>query len=271
MSGWHELKRAGARLAVRDFGGEGSPVLLLHGLAGHAEEWSGTASALASRHRVIALDARGHGRSERCPKDVSRGAHVADVAFVVEQLEIGPVALVGQSLGGHAALLVAAEHPRLVRALVVAEASPLAAPDPASFAADVARSLASWPVPFPSREAAVAFFAGRGWSPPAAEAWADGLEPSADGWRPRFDCDVMERTLREAVAQDCWDVWERIACPTLVVRGAAGTLPPEVAREMVARLPGAQLVELAKAGHDVHLDRTQEWTSALLDFLGEVA
>lgn len=271
MSGRLQLDRDGTRLAVRDFGGDGRPVLLLHGLAGYAEEWSGTAHALAPRHRVLALDARGQGRSERRPADVSRAANVADVAFAVEALELGPVALVGQSLGGHTALLVAAQHPALVSALVAAETSPDAPPDPARFAADVADHLRSWPAPFASRAAAVAYFIERDWTPTAAEAWAEGLERCADGWRPRFDADVMERTLHDAVARDCWDAWERIACQTLVVRGEHGALSSEDARAMVERLPGAQLAELAGAGHDVHLDQADAWATALTEFLEQSA
>jgi len=91
-------------------------MLLLHGLGGHVGEWADTADGMKDRARVVAFDARGHGRSERRPEDVSREAHVADVAFVIEQLELGPVVVVGQSLGGVTALLVAAEHPELVRA-----------------------------------------------------------------------------------------------------------------------------------------------------------
>jgi pimeloyl-ACP methyl ester carboxylesterase len=269
MGDWVELGRDGVRLACRDFGGGGPAVLLLHGLAGHAGEWEQTASWLTPRHRVFALEARGHGRSERRPDDVSRAAHVADVAYVIERLQLGSVALVGQSLGGLTALLVAAERPQLVRALVVVEASPLAADDPARVAADVAASLASWPAPFPSREAAVAYFAAKGWSPPAAEAWTDGLERRDDGLRPCFDADVMERTLREGVARELWEEWERIRCPTLVVRGAAGTLPPEDARTMAERLPGTRVVELAAAGHDLHLDQPAAWREVIEAFLAE--
>ena len=265
--GWLELDRAGTRLAVRDYGGGGSPVLLLHGLAGHAEEWSGTAAALTPRHRVLALDARGHGGSTRRPDDVSRAAHVADVAYAIDRLKLGPVALVGQSLGGHAALMAAAEHPALVRALVVAEASPVRAED----AAGVGGWLADWPAPFASRATAAAFFAEQGWSPNAAAAWTDGLEARDDGLRPRFDADVLERMLREAVALDLWSAWERIRCPALVVRGAAGTLPPEVAREMASRLPGTRVLELAEAGHDLHLDQPAAWSHALRGFLEDVA
>ena len=270
--GWQELERDGVRLAVRDHGGEGPPVLLLHGLAGHAGEWDETAAWLTPRHRVLALEARGHGRSERRPGDVSRAAHVADVAFAIERPLGGePVVLVGQSLGGHAALLLAAEHPELVRALVLADAGPAPAPDPAAMAARVAGWLAAWPAPFRSHEAAVAFFAGEGMPAPVAAAWADGLEPREGGWWLRFDADVMERTLREAVALDLWGAWERIRCPTLVVRAGEGHILAEHAREMVERLPGTRLVELPGATHDLHLDRPGAWREALVGFLEEVA
>jgi len=115
MDSWTTLDRDGVRLACRHFGGDGQSVFLLHGLAGHAEEWAQTASWLTARYRVEALDARGHGHSERAPADVSLDAQVADAAFVIEHLGLRPVVLVGQSLGGVTALALAAERPDLVR------------------------------------------------------------------------------------------------------------------------------------------------------------
>ena len=89
------MQRAGVRLAFWDFGGQGLAVLLLHGLAGHSKEWAETASWLATRCRVVALDARGRGHSERFPPDLSREALVADAAFVIEALELAPVVVIG--------------------------------------------------------------------------------------------------------------------------------------------------------------------------------
>lgn len=61
------MTRDGVRLAWRDFGGDGPAVLLLHGLAGHAEEWAQTASWLTARWRVVALDAAGTGAASGSP------------------------------------------------------------------------------------------------------------------------------------------------------------------------------------------------------------
>ena len=251
----------GTDVAVRDFGGDGPAVLLLHGLSGHSEEWAPTAAWLARRARVVAYDARGHGASERSPADVSPEAQVADAVSVIEALDLAPVVIAGHSLGGHTALLVAAEHPELVRGLIVAEASPSSGD--ASGVGEVGAALARWPVPFATREDAIAFFGGPSLR---AEAWARGLEQREDGWWPRFDPAVMERTLREAMASETWSAWDRIACPVLIVRAAHGIVPEQAVAEMSARNPGARLAEVP-GGHDVHLERPDEWRAALTSFL----
>jgi pimeloyl-ACP methyl ester carboxylesterase len=268
MAPGNEMHRDGVRLAYREFGGEGPSLLLLHGLAGHAEEWAQTASWLTARCRVVALDARGHGRSERLPGDVSRDSLVADVAFVVERLGLQPVVVVGQSVGGLTALSLAARRPDLVRSLVLVDASPAGGGDGVEQAVETTvAALREWPTPFGSRAAAEAFFADRFGGGLAAEAWVSGLEQGEGGWGPRFDVEVMARTLREAISVSSWDEWERIKCPTLVVRAGNGMVEPEIAREMAERLPQARVVEIADAAHDVHLDRPDEWRDALTGFL----
>jgi len=271
MATWSEMTRDGVRLVCRDFGGDGPSVLLLHGLAGHADEWAQTASWLTARCRVVALDARGHGRSERFPDDVSRDCLVADAAFVVERLKLQPVIVVGQSLGGLTALSLAARRHDLVRGLVLLEASPAGGGDDVQEAVSATvGALREWPASFGSRSEAHAFFAERFGSVLAAEAWTSGLERCEDGWRPRFDVDVLGRMLGDAISVSTWMEWDCITCPTLVVRAGNGMVEPEIAKEMIDRLPSAQLVEIAGAGHDVHLDRPDEWRKALVGFLDSI-
>jgi pimeloyl-ACP methyl ester carboxylesterase len=271
MAAQVDFERSGVRLAGIDFGGAGPAVLLLHGLAGYAGEWTETASWLTGRARVVALDARGHGNSERCPADVSRAAHLADAVFAVERLDIAPVVVVGQSLGGLTALLLAAERPELVRGLVMVEAGPHGGGEDAEADAahvdELGASLRRWPVPFPSRDAAVEFFGGPSLT---GETWANGLERRDGGWSPRFEVEVMTRTLAEADSRSYWEQWESVACPTLVVRGGDGSLPREAAEEMVSRARSARLVEIAGAKHDLHLDHPAEWRGALIEFLDEL-
>jgi len=263
---WIPVTGRDARLEAFDFGGDGPGALLLHGLAGTAMEWEGTAAWLTDAHRVVALDQRGHGRSERRPGDVTPAAFVADALATVESLGLAPAILVGQSLGGLIAFLAASERPDLVSALVVVEATPTReAPEVAEQIADY---FDSWPLPFPSHEAAVTFFGGESLR---ARAWARNLVDTPDGLQPAFDADVLVAAIGEALARDHWDDWRALAVPTLLVRGEEGELSPAEAAAMVDAIPGAQLVSIPGAGHDVHLDAPDAWRHAVEIFLARLS
>lgn len=248
----------------RSAGSERSPVpvLLLHGLAGHTAEWDALAGLLGPGHRLVGYDARGHGASDRLPKDVSRAAHVRDVVAVIDELALDRPVVIGQSLGGLTALLAAAAHPDLVRALVLVEAGPRG-PAP-ELPGKIGKWLDSWPAPFESADEAVRFFGGG----PAGLAWAAGLEVRPDGLYARVDRDVMVACVAESGVRSFWAEWDQVRCPALVVRGDAGAMPSSEAEEMRARHPAGTRVEVvAGAGHDVHLDRPAELHALIAEFL----
>jgi pimeloyl-ACP methyl ester carboxylesterase len=259
---WVSVTGRDVRLEALDFGGEGPGVLLLHGLAGTALEWEETALWLRRTHRVVGLDQRGHGRSERRPGDVTPAGFVADVLAAIESLVLAPAILVGQSLGGLIAFLAACERPDLVEALIVVEATPTR--EGPEVAEQIADYFDSWPLPFPSHDDAVTFFGGESLR---ARAWARNLVAQPDGLRPAFDTDVLVAAIEEALARDYWDEWRALSVPTLLVRGEDGELSPSEAAAMVAAVPSAQLVSISGAGHDVHLDAPKAWRSAVEAFL----
>ncbi|WP_395361729.1 alpha/beta fold hydrolase [Streptomyces sp. YH02] len=282
---WSErvVIRDGVRLSCRDWGGgsggsagaaggprgSGVDVLLLHGLAGHAGEWDDTARLLRdSGHRVVALDQRGHGGSERHPRDgdLSRAAYVADAVAVIDQLGLDRPVLIGQSLGGSTALLTAAGHPGLPRALVLVEAGPGGASP--GVQEQIGSWLRAWPVPFPSRAAAVAYLGGG--TDAVGEGWARGLEQRADGLWPRFDPEVMVQSLDENATRAFWDEWAAITCPTLVVLGQGehgGIIGGDEYAEMARRRPALHGTSLPGTGHDVHLERPGVLHRLIVDFL----
>jgi pimeloyl-ACP methyl ester carboxylesterase len=263
---WVPVTGRDVRLEALDFGGEGPGVLLLHGLAGTALEWEGTATWLMKMHRVVALNQRGHGQSERRPVDVTPAAFVADALETVESLGLAPAILVGQSLGGLIAFLAASERPDLVSALIIVEATPNR--EGPEVAEQIADYFDSWPLPFPCHNAAVEFFGGpsvRAW------VWARNLVPAPGGLLPAFDAEVLVAAIGAALARDHWDEWRALAVPTLLVRGEDGELSPSEAAAMVAAVPSAQLVSIPGAGHDVHLDAPEEWRSAVEAFLSRLS
>jgi pimeloyl-ACP methyl ester carboxylesterase len=170
----------GTEIAFAVWPGVEPAVVVLHGLAGSSREFVTTAEALSGR-AVVLVDQRGHGGSTRRPVDTARAAFVADAVAVIGAVTTEPVMLVGQSMGAHTAMLVAAARPDLVRGLVLLEG------DQGSGTADEHAAMGaffrSWPTPFADRSAARAAL-GDG---PLARAWVDDLEQRPDGLHPRFD------------------------------------------------------------------------------------
>ena len=253
----------GVRLSCLDYGGDGTPVLLLHGLCGEAREWEATATRLRPRFRVLALDQRGHGSSDRAPGQYGRDAYVADAVAAIVQLGLAPAAVVGQSMGGLNAYLLAARHPDLVHALVVVEAQASASPDGM---AALRTWLRTFPVPFLTAEAARAFMQGSGFP---GEAWRELLYERPDGWSPRFDVDGAIESTVDLGGRSYWDEWRTIRCPTLVVGGSDRELAQAELEAMAACLPDGCYTLVEGAGHNVHLDRADVWHGLLEAFLAQ--
>ena len=106
---------------LRDSGGDGPPVLLLHGWMFASDlNWWPVFRPLAERgFRVLAVDHRGHGRGLRTPEPFTLSACADDAASVVDAVGCGPVLAVGYSMGGPVAQLLARDHPDVVRGLVL--------------------------------------------------------------------------------------------------------------------------------------------------------
>jgi pimeloyl-ACP methyl ester carboxylesterase len=112
------------RLAYRTWGDpDGAPVVLLHGLAGSSATWEETGQALGAEWRVYAVDLRGHGESD-WPEEYSFELMRDDVLGFLDELDLDRVGLVGHSMGGVVAYLLAQDYPDRVERLVLEETPP---------------------------------------------------------------------------------------------------------------------------------------------------
>ncbi|MGW1773148.1 alpha/beta fold hydrolase [Streptomyces sp. NPDC002104] len=267
---------ATSRPALRTPSGEPA-ALLLHGLMGRAFHWAGTARWLGASRRVVALDQRGHGQSERPPASgpgssvaYGREAFVADAEAAVEQLGLAPVTLIGHSMGALTAWQLAARRPDLVAALVICDMRASALGEASQ--QEWEEWFRHWPLPFPTQDAARRWFGeddprverpdpGRG------EFFAEVMHEADDGWRPLFSRRQM-LTARETWVHDAhWEELAQVRCPTLVVRGLDGELGRAEAQEMVRVLPAGQYAEIPDAGHYLHYDHPAAWRAAVEPFL----
>ena len=249
----------GLDLAVVEFGGNGQPVVLLHGLMGRATTWWAVAEWLAAHGRVLGLDARGHGRSEaRGPWTTERMA--GDVTELLDGL--GPAVLIGHSMGGLHGLVAAARRPDLVRALVVEDMG-------VDFRGHSAEDARAWfgamPQPFGSLAAVRRAF---GW--PRAEFgeyMTECVEERAAGYHLLATVEHTTRIAAEWAERDHWDAVVGVRCPTLLLEAEESVAPAGQMAEMASRMRAATHVKVPGTGHLMHRGAPEVYREAVESFL----
>ncbi|TGD98267.1 alpha/beta fold hydrolase [Methylobacterium nonmethylotrophicum] len=222
---------SGGRLAALEFGPAERPLdaLLLHANGFNARTYRSLLEPLADLH-VLAYDHRGHGRTTLPAEPAGRTDWwdvTNDLIALLDRLEAGPLVLIGHSMGGTASLLAAAERPERVRRLVLLD--PVIQPperrgEGHAGLAEGARKRRST---FPSREAALAAYRGRGafrtWpEAPLADYVADGFHDAPDG--VTLACTgAWEASSYLAQGHDPWAALARLSCPAEVLRAETGS------------------------------------------------
>jgi pimeloyl-ACP methyl ester carboxylesterase len=253
------------RLRLLDWGGEGrTPLLLLHGVTGHAHAWDTLSIALQAHFHVYALDQRGHGDSD--PADVYNPmVAFEDLSGVVDQLRLSPLIVVGLSMGGRNALYFTSKRPHDVLKLVTVDIGP-----EISKRASQPSSGPPEPETWESIEqAAQHLYQGNPVPGIHYYRWvaSTSLRTRPDGkivwkWHPS----VKERRTNPAF--DWWGALRAITPPTLVLRGEhSPILDRDVAERMAKELPNGRFVEIPRAVHTLHEDNPEAVLAALKDFL----
>ncbi len=233
----------GARLAIRDSGGEGKPVVLLHGLGFGQRSWDRVAPHLSAEGlRVVTYDQRGHGASD-ASGDYSLSAFHKDLAAVLDKLGLEKPVLVGHSLGATIALEHAASHKESEGVVCVDGGLPVELPntDWESMAAEIRRPL------------------------PRLAGWA--LKVARLGTKLSFE--ELRRVVEEHDAKSTGldSTYYRINCPILLVIGSHADPVPQGeeirdavhkgVRSLRERHPNVK-VEWLPCGHNVPLERPAE-------------
>lgn len=239
--------------------GAGDAVVLIHGLGSHVGDWKRQIDALSDTFRVIAVDLRGHGRSDKPAGPYSIPEFSADIEMLIRSLNVGPAHVVGLSLGGAVAFQLAVDAPSLVRSLVIINSGP-------SFVVNRQIRLALFVRLFLLRVAGLKGLGGmitKRLFPKAEQ------EPLRRAFLDHFvtnDKRAYESSTRAAVGWTVDDKLSGIGCPVLVVSGDRDYTPVSAKEQYMAKLPNARLAVIGDAGHACTLEQPDEVNRVLRTF-----
>lgn len=256
-------------LNVSRSGSGGSPVVFLHGLFGQGKNFATIARALEPAHRSLMVDLPDHGASPWTGR-VDQAAMADAVAATVRSLEDGPVDVVGHSLGGKVAMLLALRHPELVRRLVVVDIAPGEGGGTEEFAhlLDALRGLDL--AGLVTRAEADAALADPIPNPTVRGFLLQNLRRGEDGaWRWRANLELLRAEL--ATIGGFPDVTgATFDGRVLWIAGERSPyVRPDDAPAMRALFPRVRLLTVKDAGHWVHSERPDVVAEALRVFLGD--
>ena len=254
-------------IAVDVQGDTGSLVLFMHGIGGNRRNWHNQLPAFAGSYRAVAWDARGYGDSDDYEGALDFSDFAEDLLRVLDHFGVEDAHLVGLSMGGRIAMDFYDSHPERVRSLVLCDSLPgfesiseeqrhafvasrrdplLAGQELSDIAPVVAKTLVS----------ATA-------SPEIVQQLIDSMS--------MLRKESYIKAIEGLVFYPKTAKLEEVRVPTLFLVGSDDRLtPPELSKDMAARVSGAEYVEIPDAGHLTNLEKPEIFNRAVLEFLERV-
>lgn len=270
----------GLKLHYRDFAGPVGArltVLCIPGLTRNARDFEALAPHLATRYRVLCAELRGRGLSEyaRDPATYVPPVYVRDMAALIKSTGLAQVAVIGTSLGGIIAMILAGVMPAKLLGVALNDIGPEI--DPAGLARIAsylgkAKPIKTWD----EAAAAIQMLDGAIYPDYRQEDWLRMARrrfvQSADGtFRPDYDLNISKPFAGSAAAVDLWPFFRAMKrIPALAIRGGTSDLlSPEVFARMKQELPDLRQVTVPNHGHAPNLDEP-EALQAIDSFLAEL-
>ncbi|GET23770.1 alpha/beta fold hydrolase [Prolixibacter sp. NT017] len=251
-------KTNGIHIHYTRTGGKKPSLILLHGLMTNGLCWTNLARAFENDYDVIMPDARGHGESSTPDFGYRYEDHANDVVGLIKALNLSPPVLLGHSMGGMTATVVASQDPKLLRGLILA--------DPTFLSPKVQREV---------RDSDVADRHRQVLNMPLEEVIAE-----ARGRHPNRTSETLELFARARLQTsmaafdvlappnpDYTQLVKAIDVPSLLVFGDRGVVSPVVAEELQGQNSKIQIEQIYKAGHTLHMDQPERFVSVVKSFL----
>ena len=246
---------------------DAEPVVLINGLGAVRGSWFLQVEALSTNYRVYTYDNRDVGETGAgtSPRRYGLDQLARDAAGLIDALEIGPVHVIGASMGGAIAEEIALQRPDLVRTLQIVCSW-------AQTDAWLDELIRQWDVMFAelgpltwARNSWLWVFTHRWYSDPDRLA---GLIADASAYPYPQTSDMFHRQCEAVIAFDVLDRLGTISAPTQVIAGAEDLLTPtRFSHEIAAAIPGAKLTQFPNVGHGMFWETPEAFNATLTEFI----
>lgn len=273
------------KLNYMDWGNaDAPPLFLVHGGRDHCRSWDWVAQQLRDDYHIIAPDLRGHGDSAWSPDgNYEMGGMVYDLAQLVHQLDLGPITIIGHSLGGNVSTRYTGLYPENVRKLVSIEGlGPPPAIQAERDAMGARNRFRKWieekrdasarlPKRYPTIDAALERMKAENsylTDEQARHLTVHGISRNEDGsWTWKFDNYLNIWSSLDIPKEDLYEIWGAISCPMLMLYGTDSwaTNPEKDGR--IQYFNTAKVVEIENAGHWLHHDQFDRFMEEIRAFL----
>ncbi len=277
-----KAKGDGLKIQLAVWEGKGKQILCIHGLTANSRFWDCLASALSPHHRVIAMDLRGRGLSDKPPTGYSIEHHCKDVLALMNDQGLERPVLMGHSLGAFISLVFSAKYPQRVDRLILVDGGgKLTKTQMVKVFAGIKPSLDRVGKTFPSFEDYISQMK----EAPYLQPWNSYMETYfhyevekvKGGLRSRVHPKHIEEEAKNLGKVDSSQFYTKVTSPTLILRATKGMLadddlllPEDVAERMVRQIPKAKRVDLEGTNHySILFQPNKQRDQAILKFLNE--
>jgi pimeloyl-ACP methyl ester carboxylesterase len=277
-----KAKGDGVEIQLAIWEGNGKQILCVHGITANCRFWDCLASALAPHHRVIAMDLRGRGLSDKLPTGYSIEHHCKDILALMNDQGLERPVLMGHSLGAFISLVFAAQYPQKVDRLILVDGGgKLSETQMAKVFAGIKPSLDRLGQVFPSLETYLSLMKQavylQPWNSYIETYFRYEIEEAQGGIRSRVHPKHIEEEARNLGKVDLREYYKKVKAPTLILRATKGMLaeddlllPEDVVDRMVHEIPNAKRVDVEGTNHySILFQPNKKRDQAILKFLNQ--
>ena len=275
-----KAKGDGIKIQLAIWEGKGKQILSVHGITANSRFWNCLASALSPHHRVIAMDLRGRGLSDKPPTGYSIGNHCKDILALMNDQNLKRPVLMGHSLGAFISLVFAARYPKKIDRLILVDGGgKLSKAQMAKVFAGIKPSLDRLGQVFPSFKAYLSQMKQapylKPWNSYMETYFRYEVEKVKRGVRSRVHPKHIEEEAKNLGKVDSREFYKKVKVPTLILRATKGMLaeddlllPEDVVERMAREIPNARRVDVQGANHfSILFQPNKKRDQAILEFL----